>query len=200
MLTSLSSRADTPPAILQITIERIHDGGEVRYGELERRMAETCARLECPNTYLALESIGLPKDVWWFVGYASDAEVERIKQAYKQNRTLLTALAELAARKKDLIDKPVEHMTRLRADLSAAAPWRVGFEPFVAIATTVTSGSVFESAEHRMFTVVAAASLAEADAIAARLGPSTRVFRVQPSWSRPAEVWVTANPKLWQRR
>jgi hypothetical protein len=163
-------------------------------------MAETCTRLECPNSYLALESIGPPKEVWWFVEYSTNAEVVRIKQAYKQNQTLLAALADLAALKKNITDIPVEYITKLRADLSISAPWRVGSEPFVAIATKATSGTVFESVEEKMFTVVAAASLAEADAIAARFGPSGRVFRVQPSWSRPAEVWVTSNAELWQTR
>ena len=200
MLTPSTSAADRPPAILQITIERVHAGGEARYGELEERMAETCVRLECPNGYLALESVAAPKEVWWFVEYATDAEVERIRHAYEQSPLLLTALAELAALKKDITDTPAEHMTKHRADLSIAATWRVGSEPFVAIATAATSGSVFESKEHAMFTVVSAASRVEADAVAVTLGPSARVFRVRPSWSRPAESWVAANPELWDTR
>jgi hypothetical protein len=200
MLTPSTSPADQSPAILQITIERVHAGGEARYGELEKRMAETCLRLECPNSYLALESVAAPKEVWWFVEYATDAEVEYVRQAYERNPPLLTALATLAALKKDITDAPVEHMTRHRADLSVAASWRIGSEPFVVIATQAAAGSVFESTEHAMFTVVSAASLVEGDAVAAILGPSARVFRVQPSWSRPADLWVTANPELWQRR
>jgi hypothetical protein len=200
MLIPSTSPADQSPAILQITIERIRPGGEARYGELEERMAETCRRLECPNSYLALESVAAPKEVWWFVEYAADAEVERVRRAYEQNPPLLTALAELAALKKNITDAPVEHMTKHRADLSVSAPWRIGSEPFVAIATQTAAGSVFESSEHAMFTVVSAASLVEANAVAATLGPSARVFRVQPSWSRPAERWVAANPELWQRR
>lgn len=200
VLTPWTSRADQPPAILQITIERIHTGGEIRYSELEERMAETCVRLECPNSFLALESVAAPKEVWWFVEYATDAEVELIRQAYALNPPLLTALADLAVFKKGITDTPIEHMTKHRADLSIAGPWRVGSEPFVAIATQATSGKVFESGEGVMFTVVSAGSLAEADAVAATLGQRARVFRVRPSWSRPAEFWVAANPELWQTR
>jgi hypothetical protein len=199
MLTPSTSLADQSPAILQITIERIHAGSEARYSELEERMVETCRRLECPNSYLALESLAAPKEVWLLVEYATDAEVQRVRQAYEQNPPLLAALADLAALKKDITDAPVEHMTKHRADLSVAAPWQVGSEPFVAIATQAATGSVFEGTEHAMFTVVSAASLLEANAVAATLGPSARVFRVQPSWSRPAELWVAANPELWQR-
>jgi hypothetical protein len=200
MLIPSTSSADRSPAILQITIERIHAGNEARYGQLEERMAASCLRLGCPNSYLALESVRAPKEVWWFVEYATDAEVERVRQAYEKNPQLLTALADLAALKKGITDMPVEHMTKRRGDLSIAAPWRIGSEPFVAIATEAAAGSVFESAEHAMFTVLSAASLVDADAVAAKLGPSARVFRVQPSWSRPAEVWVAANPELWQTR
>jgi hypothetical protein len=91
-------------------------------------------------------------------------------------------------------------MTKYRADLSVSTPWRIGFEPFVVIATQAAAGSVFESSEHAMFTVRSAASLVEADAAVAALGPNARVFRVRPSWSRPSEIWVAANPDLWQER
>jgi len=200
MLTPSTSSADRAPAILQITIEHLRAGAEARYGELEERMAETCSRLGCPNSYLALESVGPPREDWWFVEYATDAEVERVRQAYEQNRPLLSALTELAALKKDITGVPVEHMTKYRADLSVGAFWRVGSEPFVAIATETASGSVFESADHEMFTVVSASTLAEANAVAAKLGPNARVFHVRPSWSHPAELWVAANPDLWQTR
>lgn len=200
MLTASTSFADRSPEILQITIERIHSGCEAAYGELEERMAETCVRLACPNSYLALESVTPPREVWWFVEYATEAEVERVRQAYEQNRPLLSALADLAALKKDITDAPVEHMTKHRADLSIGASWRIGSEPFVVIATKPATGGVFESADHAMFTVVSAASLVEADAVAVKLGVSARVFRVRPSWSRPAEFWVAANPELWQTR
>ena len=200
MLTPSTSSADRAPAILQITIERVNTGAEARYGELEERMAETCIRFGCPNSYLALESVDPPREVWWFVEYATDAEVERVRRAYEQNRPLLSALTDLAALKEDLTGVPVEHMTNYRADLSVGASWRVGSEPFVAIVTETASGSVFESAEHAMFTVVSASSLAEANAVAAELGLNARIFHVRPSWSRPAELWVAANPDLWQMR
>lgn len=188
------------PAILQITIERIRAGGEVRYGELEERMAETCVRLDCPNSYLALEAVAPPKEVWWLVAYATGADVERVRQAYERNRPLLSALADLAALKRDITEIPVELMTTHRSDLSVGAAWRTGSEPLVVIATGAGIGSVFESAEHGLFTIVSAASPVEADGVAAKLGPSARVFRVRPAWSRPAAPWVAANPELWQKR
>src|SRR5690606_28315617 len=47
---------------------------EARYGALEECMAEACGRLGCPNAYLALESVDGPKEVWWIVDYADDAD------------------------------------------------------------------------------------------------------------------------------
>ena len=58
----------------------------------------------------------------------------------------------------------------------------------------------FESAAHANFTVLSAPSLDAATTLAARFGASARAFRVRPSWSRPDEEWVRANPALWQRR
>jgi hypothetical protein len=199
LLMSAMAIAAEPPAVLQITIERVHPGGEARYSELEERMAESCMRLGCPNSYLALESIDAPKEVWWFVEHAAEADIERLGRAYAANPPLLDALNALAAQKKDIVDPPVEHITKYRAEQSAPGPWRVGSESYAVIATGARAGAVFESAQHALFTIVSAAALDDANAAAAKLGPSARIFRVRPTWSRPEDIWVAANPELWGR-
>lgn len=112
-------------------------------------------------------------------------------------RPLLAGLTELGAQKKDLTDPPVEHITRLRGNAADAAGWRVGLEPFVVIVQRAAAGSVFESVNDTVFTVVAAPSAAEAERTALALGPDARVFRVQSAWSRPKDAWAAANPTLW---
>ena len=199
MLAPGTLPAQVPPAVLQITIERVQAGGEARYGELEERMAETCARLGCPNAYLALESVAGPKEVWWFVEYADEADVARVARAYAENAPLLAALTELAALKKDITDPAVEHMTRLRGDAAEAPAWRVGLEPFVVIAPRAAVGAVFESSEHAIFTILAALSSTEAARAAAELGAGARILSVQPAWSRPKDEWVDASPEIWRR-
>jgi hypothetical protein len=200
MLASQMSNAEQPPAILQITIERILPGGEPAYGELEERMAKACARLGCPNPYLALESVDAPKEVWWFVEHAEEAAVERLGRAYAANRPLLDALNDLAAQKKGITEAPIEHIARYQSERSVAEPWRVGSEPFAVIAIGAGRGAVFESAQLATFTVVSAPSLERARAAAADLRSNARVLRVRASWSRPAAVWVAANPVLWKSR
>lgn len=196
--------ADEPPAILQLTIETIKPGSEVQYGTIEERLAQMCARHPCPNNYLALESTTVPKEVWWLNAYASQAEVDRIAQAYERDPALLRELRELSAQKRDLTDEPVNRMTTRRPDLGDSAPWRIGAVPFAVIAegrgAEPRLGAVFEAADGSRFTVIGATTRADAEAAAANLSTGARVFAVRASWSKPAQAWVEANPQLWVRR
>ena len=196
---TVSVAAQEPPPILQITIERIRPGGEAEYGVIEERLAEVCARLRCPNSYLALLSVGEPKEVWWFVMYPSQAEIDRVAQAYEQNEPLLKAMRELAALKQDITDEPIAHFANYRADASAESVWRVGVEQFAVIATAPdgAAGAVFEAPDGTRFAIASAATLADANTAAARLGSTARVFEVRPTWSKPDDAWTAANPKLW---
>jgi hypothetical protein len=63
------------PAVLQIRIERIKAGNEQRYDAIEREVAALCRRLNCPNAYLALESLTSPKEVYWLTAYRTEADV-----------------------------------------------------------------------------------------------------------------------------
>lgn len=184
------------PPILQITIERINPGGEAEYGRIEERLKETCVRMGCPNAYLALESAAAPKEVWWLVTYEAQADVDRVAAAYAANEPLLTAMTALNMLKKDTTTAPIGYMTRRGGSPSS---WRVGAEPFVVIATgaDAVGAAVFESDGGVRFVIAAAASRSDADAVAARLGATARVFATRPEWSKPDEAWVTANPRLW---
>ncbi len=198
-----ATSAQEPPALLQITIETITPGAELRYDAVEKRITEVCAR-RCPNDYLALESTTAPTDVWWFVAYASQGEVDGVAAAYANDAALRRELEELSAQKRTLTNAPVSHMTTRRLDLGDGAPWRVGAVPFTVIAelrgTEPRLGSVFDAPDGPRFAVVGAATEAEAQAAATRLGPSARIFAVNPAWTKPAEAWLAANPELWRRR
>jgi hypothetical protein len=197
MTASSPTLAEDAPPIVQITIERIEPGKESEYDAIEEELANVCARLGCPNSYLALLSVDAPKEVWWFVSYSSDAEVARVAAAYASNQPLLDALRVGAAKKSGIAAAPSEHMTKHRPDLSDGSPWRIGTTRFAAIAPTVGTGAVFESADETRFTIAAASTRAAAAKAAARLGPSARVFEVRPTWSRPAREWTAANAELW---
>jgi hypothetical protein len=188
-----------PPPILLITIERLKAGGEAEYGRLEAALAETCVRLECPNSYLALEAVTPPKEVWWLVAFASQADVDRVSQAYAQNEPLMTALQEAGVLKRALADEAVAHMTTYRAD-HGDADWRIGATALVVIAPAAHpgAGAVFETRD-ACFTIAAATTPEEAAAAAASLGPSARTFMARPEWSKPEPAWIAANPGLWRR-
>jgi hypothetical protein len=195
-----TTRAQTTPAILQITIERVAVGREAEYGNVEQRLREACLRLQCPNNYVALESVAAPTEVWWFVPYTSQADVDRVAQAYAQSDALLAALRELGAPKKDIVETIGSYLTRYRPDLGDEAHWRIGLAPFAVLgaSTTAGSGAVFEASDGIRFAIVAVATLDEANAIAAQRGPPARVFAVRPDWSKPDASWVAASPELWR--
>jgi hypothetical protein len=197
--------AQQAPALLLITIETIKRGSEAQYDAIERRLSELCVGRGCPNDYLALESATPPTEVWWFVMYESQAEVDRIAKAYASDAALLRDLETLSTQKKQFTDEPVSRLTTRRADLAGSDSWRIGELPFAVVATGLAAqpgavpraGNVFDAPDGTRFVVVAAATRAEADAAAAALGAEARVLRVRPSWSKPAEAWRSGNPELW---
>jgi len=80
------------PKILQIVQERLNPDAEQAYGRIEEELARLCARMNCPNRYLALASVDLPRDVWWLNTYASQTDVDRIARAYANDPALTTAM------------------------------------------------------------------------------------------------------------
>ncbi len=102
--------AQSPPPLLQIVQERLNPGAEQPYGKIEEEIAHLCARMNCPNWYLALASVTLPREVWWLNTYASQADVDRVGQSYARNTALTTAMRELSQGKKGLTSDPIDLM------------------------------------------------------------------------------------------
>ncbi len=189
-----------PPAVLQITIERIKPANEARYDAIEREIAALCKRLGCPNAYLALESFATPKEIYWLTAYRTEADVGRIAEAYASNESLRAELGRASAPKNELIEPPINLMARYRAELSDASPWLVGTLPFVLIVDgemAPGSGAVFDLPNGRQLVVIPVANVEDLNAIAAALGPSAKRFVVRPEWSKPHSAWIIGNPALW---
>lgn len=197
-------RADRTPLLLQIVSEHVEPGREADYGAIEQQLAEICVRLSAPNSYLALESVDGPTRVLWLNMYASQAEADGVARAYARNESLLAELRTAAERKPGIAATDADLMTARKPNPAGAAPWRVGAAPFAVIAETrdmpTSPAAVFETEDGRRFVIVSATTRERANGVAATLGPSARVFAVQPSWSKPAGDWVAANPELWSRR
>jgi hypothetical protein len=191
-----------PPPLLQIVQERLKPDSEQAYGKIEEELARLCARMSCPNRYLALASETLPREVWWLNSYASQADVDHVLQGYARNSALLAAMSEIARGKKGLTSEPIDVMTTFRSDLSDASPWRIGELRFAVIlemsAPAKASGGVFQAPDGKAFVFTAAASRAQAGRLASSLGREARVFEVRPEWSFPYDAWIERNPELWK--
>jgi hypothetical protein len=189
-----------PPAILQVYREPLKPGVRAEYDRLETDTARQCARLGCPHPYLGLESLGGPKEVWWFNGYDSDADRKQVADAWAASTEVLALLGRNGKRKAALVGKPVESLARYRPDLSAGEPWRLGRGRFLVIwsgtGTPALNGTVYETDDRTRLVIVSARSRKEADVLAA--GSRARVFAVRPSWSHADEAWIAADPELWR--
>src|ERR1700730_5128019 len=109
----MSISGQSPPQLLQIVQERLNPGAEQAYGKIEEELARLCARMNCPNRYLALASVTMPTEVWWLNTYTSQAEVDHVAQAYERNITLTAAMRELSQGKKGMTSEPIDRMTTL---------------------------------------------------------------------------------------
>jgi hypothetical protein len=188
--------------LLLIVQEQLKPNGEEAYDRIERELAMASAHLGCPNPYLALESVTGVKAVWWLNSFVSDADQQRVMQAYEQNTALMAELVRLAQPKAALTEPPVTILTRWRDDLSRGGAWSITGARFVVIAVTnddgESDGSVFESPDGRRFMFTPSATRDEADRLAASVGSGARVFAVRPAWSFPTEAWVAADPQFWR--
>jgi hypothetical protein len=195
-----------PPPILQVFREPLKPGTEAAYDAIERETALIAARLGCPNPYLGVEALTGPKEVWYFNGYASTVDRQRVWDAYAANAALITAFTASGARKAPLTLPPIDVFARYREDLSRAASWTPGLGRFLVIAMTTDhsaagaplEGTVFETDDGTRFTIVPAQARDEADTIAGAAGPPANVFAVRPAWSFPAREWVAADPAFWE--
>jgi hypothetical protein len=197
----VSAQVD-PPQILQIHRELLRPGREAAYQEIEEDTARICGRLGCPHPYLSIEALTGSKEVWFFNGYESLAESERVVKAYSENSPLMAALQENSKRKAKLTLKPVSVFAEYRQGLSQGVPWMLGAGRFLVITVTKNNrridGTVFETADGTRFVVMSAQTREEADAKAVAAGSEAKVFAVRPYWSMPAKEWVAADPAFWQ--
>lgn len=192
---------EPPPRFLDIVQERLKPNVEVAYSRIERAAARVCAR-RCPNSYLALESLAGPKEVWWFNAYAAEAEREAVRQAYQRDTTLMAELTNALAPKQRLVSKPKTVQTRYKEELSDGSRCPIGGARFFVITVTrdprIGKACVFDAPDGRHFIIVSTRTRREADAMAKREGPRTTTFAVRATWSKPAEAWVAADPEFWR--
>jgi hypothetical protein len=196
---------ERPPQILQIHRDFLRSGSEAAYAKIEQDAARVCAGLGCPHPYLAIESVSGPKEVWFFNGYVSAAEQKQTGDAYAKNPTLVAALNEIVASKKDLLEsESVNVFTDYREQLSSGTTWIMGHGHFLVITVTQSKseieGTVFEAEDGTRFIVRSTRTRNHADTEAVAAGSETRVFAVRPDWSLPAAEWIAADRPFWAGR
>ena len=188
--------------LLQIYRDFLKPGTDSAYRENEEDAARICARLECPNPYLTIESLTGPKEFWYLNGYRSAAHLTAVGEAYEKNAPLMSALNTIASGKAGLILAPLDTITRYRGDLTSGSPWRMGEGRFLVVTITKTyrlaEGTAFEAEDGTLFIIRSARSRDEADARAIADKVDTRVFAVRPSMSTPSREWITSDPEFWQ--
>jgi hypothetical protein len=177
-------------------------GVEATYKAIEEDAARFCAELKCPNVHLALESISEPKEVLWLTAYESDAEKQKIIDAYAANKPLTEALGGISKRREGLLSSDVDNFTIHRADSSRGDSWNPTGARFAVVTMTRSDdrleGSVYEAPDGTRFALRAFRTREPADAAAAKIGPEAKVFAVRPYWGLPAPEWIAADPEFWK--
>jgi len=193
---------EQPPNILEIFRDFVKVGREADFREVEEDAARICAEMSFPHHHIAIESLSAPQEVWWLNGFASEAEIQQVRDDYARNPTLVAALGAIGRRREGLTEPPVDVFATYRPDLSRGATWRIAGSRFFIVTVTAedppTGGSVFEAPDGPRFVFRPAGTRAEADALAAREPAGARIFAVRPYWGMPAKEWVAADPEFWK--
>ena len=192
---------EQPPRLLEIFRDFVKPGSEAAFRSVEEDAARICAELGCPHPHLAIESLTGPREVWWLNAFESEAQHQRVVDAYRSNRALATALEEITRRREGLIFPPIDLLTTYLPDRSRDAPWKLGAARFFVAAMTKRedglAGSVFEAPQAEGFILRPVAEREEANSFASAAGAETRVFAVRPYWGMPASEWIRSDPDFW---
>lgn len=186
--------------IVNLYRDQIVTGAEVAYKAIEEDAARMCAELNCPHPHIAMESLATPREVWWLNTLSSEAERQRIVDAYQNNHPLMAALATIAPRKAGIATGV--DIIAVHEPSSSRSDWVPGNARFVvgAIAdhTVQLEGAVFVAADGKRIVLQTVRTREDAEAIAAHTGPDARAFVVRAYWGMPAREWIATDPEFWK--
>jgi len=180
--TMVSMAQARPPQILEIYRDYLKPEAVVANRRLENRAEHLCRTLDFRHSYLTIESVSGPKEMWYFNGFESQSEVEKLRQEYAQNTKLAAALAEIVQQKAVLKRaESTDEFAYYRSDLSRGEPWIIGRGRFLVIlffnGDPPLNGTVFEIKGSGRILVRTAHNSAEARALATSAGSGANVFR-----------------------
>jgi len=124
-LTAMESMAQAhPPQVLEVYRDYLKPEAVTANRRLEKRAEHLCQTLDFRHPYLTIESVSRPAEMWYFNGFESQAEVEKLRREYERNTTLATALNDIVERKAPLKRaESTDEFAHYRADLSGGDPW-----------------------------------------------------------------------------
>jgi hypothetical protein len=171
-----------PPQILEISRDYLKPDAVAENRKLERRAEHLCRILGFSHSYLTIESVSGPAEMWYLNGFQSQAEVEKLRRQYQQNTKLLAALGDITRQKVPLKRlESTDEFVNYRADLSRGDPWIIGRGQFFVIVLfdgdPPMNGTVFEMKDGSRVLVRPTQTSSEARALAASAGSTARVFR-----------------------
>lgn len=194
--------AEGPPPLVQVYREQIKAGAADVYSRVEEDVARICARVKCPNPYLALEAEKGEKEIWWLNTFASEADRERVVKAYDQE-AVREALRDIPQRKQGLATGGRNVIATRRDDLCDGSSWQMTGARFFVITESRVDfkavGCVFQSRDGTRFGLAPVASRRAADRVLAKIGATAKLYAVRPEWSLPDARWVSADPDFWNR-
>jgi hypothetical protein len=199
----LSIAAIAQPRALQIHCDRLKPSADSEYTKIEEDAARTCARLKCPNPYLAIRALNGPDEVWILNFYDSDAEIARVARAYEP---LASEMGRIAERKKNLVLAPEDLLAYLQDDISAGAANLLTGARFISFTTTTFDPDHLKYSDLTIrgwvFRLVSDASMlvvTPSRELPGSADPKTRLFMIVPGMSFPAPAWIEADPQFWKR-
>ena len=188
------------PQILEIFRDYLQPGREAEFRAVEEDAARICAELDCPHPHLAIESLTGPTEVWWLNAFESEADWQRVVQAYAENGPLTQALKDISRRRQGLVGTPIDLLAKHRPDLGRG-PWVTAGARFFVVSVAADSrdsaATVFEAPDGIRFAFRGFATREDADVAASAPGADARVFAVRPYWGMPAPEWIEADPGFW---
>jgi len=181
---NLAARAQNrPPQIVEVYRDYLKPEGVAANRKLENRAEQLCRTLNFTHPYLTIESTFGPPEMWYFNGFESQAEVEKLRREYQQNSRLMAALNDIVQRKVLLKRaESTDEFARYRPDLSDGDhQWIMGRGRFLVLTffkgDPPLPGTVFEMKDGSRMLVRTTQMAAEARALAASAGPNAKVFR-----------------------
>ena len=181
-INMISMAQARPPQILEIYRDYLKPGTVAANRRLENRAEHLCRTLDFRHSYLTIESVSGPEEMWYFNGFESQSEIEKLRKEYAQNTKLAAALADIIQQKAVLKRaQSTDEFAYYRSDLSRGEPWIIGRGRFLVIVffngEPPLNGTVFEMPGSRRMLVRTADSSAAARALAKSAGSTANVFR-----------------------